>query len=50
MCGGSKESQVTSVEAVDADGNGTGDGKKGPPPMTPKDKLMMEDYDKKFDD
>ena len=48
MCGGSKEGQVTAVEAVDADGNSTG-GKSKAPPMTPKDKEQMEKYDKEFE-
>ena len=43
MCGGKKEGQVTAVESVNADGSGK-DGDKKTPPMTPKDKEQVSDY------
>ena len=42
MCGGSKEGQVTAVEAVDADGSSKKKDKA--PPMTPKDKEQVSSF------
>ena len=47
MCGGKKKGQVTSLETVDRDDYDDG-GKNNAPPMTPKDREQMEEYDKEF--